>query len=112
MSGKAGAGAGVGTRGAATGAGVIMVGGRRDGGRPGGLFRQVVEVAGLALLLEGPAFALDVLAEERVHEEGEVEGRRSEVPREQQRVDGLAQFLDLAVASPGVDREGAGEDVR
>ena len=52
--------------------------------------------------------ALDVLAEQRVHEEGEVEGGGREVAGEEQRVHRLAHLLDLAVARGGILRPASG----
>jgi hypothetical protein len=73
--------------------------------------RQVLEVAGFLLFLEGLGLALDVLAEEGVHEEGEVEGGRREVPGEEQGVDRLAHLLDFRVAAAGLAGQRAMEDV-
>src|SRR5207245_7582900 len=98
--------------------GRAQAGGRRDGGDPGrgraggrdhgrsrGVLGQRLRVARIPLLLQPPRLALDVVAEEGMHEEGEVEGGGGEVAREEQDVDRLAHLLDLGVARGGIGGE-------
>jgi hypothetical protein len=50
------------------------------------------------LLLTPTGRLLHVLTEDRVHQEGQVEGRRCEVAREENRVDGTPHLVDLGVS--------------
>ncbi len=83
----------------------------RGGGRLrlGRLLREEVAVVGAAGLLDGTRVALDVLAEERVHEKGQVEGGRREVAGEQQRVDAAPQLGDPREARRGIRSQRAAQ---
>ena len=87
-------------------------GGRGQGRRrPGGRGRRMrlvgeeLQVVLAPLLRQRLGLAVDVVAEQRVHEEREVEGRGREVAREQQRVHRLPHVGDLGVAGGGVGGE-------
>jgi hypothetical protein len=69
------------------------------------VFGQELEVARFLLFLQRLGLALDVLAEQRVHEERKIEGGGGEVTGEEQGVDRLAHLLDLGVALLAVGRK-------
>ena len=73
--------------------------GRQGGGRVLHVIGDVLGVGVFPLLLQQLRLAVDVVAEERVHEEGEVERGGREVSGEEERV-------DAPCASPGSRRSG------